>query len=309
MGEGIVTSVDNFGTSGAPPTNPALLDQLALDFIQHDWSIKYLVREIVLSHTYQQSSQWRQTPHEIDPENQLWWRAKPRALEAEELRDGLLAISGSLDRERPHGSLIALAGDGAIGGRRLGGISEADIASAESSHRSLYLPVPRGILPDALEIFDFADNSAVSGKRELTIVPSQSLYWMNSSFVENECEKLAEQTLNELFGTTARSSSDPPASAGRPLGPRRLQAVARWLLTDRTPVGGNQSLPTLTSNEIESAFSKLTRVILSRPPLPDELQATLTYVLESQDKGHAQTKIWTGVCRSLFSSADYRLLR
>jgi hypothetical protein len=205
--------------------------------------------------------------------------------------------------------LIALAGDGAIGGRRLGGISEADIASAESSHRSLYLPVPRGILPDALEIFDFADNSAVSGKRELTIVPSQSLYWMNSSFVENECEKLAEQTLNELFGTTARSSSDPPASAGRPLGPRRLQAVARWLLTDRTPVGGNQSLPTLTSNEIESAFSKLTRVILSRPPLPDELQATLTYVLESQDKGHAQTKIWTGVCRSLFSSADYRLLR
>ena len=136
------------------------------------WSIKKLVREIVLSHTYAQASDYRDEAFLADPENELVWRANRRALEAECLRDGLLAASGSLRPDRPHGSMISRSGDGTIGGRRGIGVTEEDITSANDPHRSLYLPITRNVLPDSLELFDFADNSMVSGTRSTTIVPS-----------------------------------------------------------------------------------------------------------------------------------------
>ncbi len=158
----------------------------------------------MLSHTYAQSSEYNEAAFLVDPENALLWRANRRALEAECLRDGLLMASGSLRTDRPHGSIISRSGDGNIGGRRGVGVTEEEITGANEPFRAMYLPITRNVLPDSLELFDFADNSMVSGTRSTTIVPSQALFWMNNAAVETECRWLADELLGQ-----AQSRTDP----------------------------------------------------------------------------------------------------
>ncbi len=282
LGQGLVKSVDNFGTTGDLPTHPQLLDHLAQSFMNHNWSTKTLVREIVLSHTYMQSSDHLEAAFLVDPENKLLWRANRRSLEAECLRDGLLAASGSLRTDRPHGSLISRSGDGPIGVRRLAGVAEEEITGANDAHRSLYLPMPRNVLPDSLELFDFADNSMVTGARSTTIVPSQALYWMNNSAVEKECRLLADQVLGQ-----AQSTADPEG-----------------LLRGRTAKSD-----LLLEGRIELLVERLSLLVLARPPLAEEKRAAVEYVQLKQQAGTPQQTIWAGVARSLFASADYRFLK
>jgi Protein of unknown function (DUF1549)/Protein of unknown function (DUF1553)/Planctomycete cytochrome C len=282
FGQGLVKSVDNFGTTGDLPSNQALLDYLAQDFMQHKWSVKKLVRDMVLSRTYAQSSDHIEDAFLIDPENELLWRANRRPLEAECLRDGLFATSGSLKPERPHGSLISRAGDGPIGQRRVTGIAEEQITSANDPHRSIYLPVPRNVLPDALELFDFADNSMVNGMRSTTIVPSQALYWMNNSSVEKECRLIADEILGRA---SSRSDSE---------------GLAKGRLAKSPP---------LDDKRIVELFDQLTMKILSRTALEDEARATVDYVKHKQQDGTSHQTIWAAVARSLFASSDYRFLK
>jgi cytochrome c553 len=175
FGQGLVASVDNFGTMGQKPANQALLDHLATRLIENGWSMKKTIREIVLSRAYQRSSAFDEKNFAADPENTLCWRMSKRRLDAECIRDAMLAVSGQLDLNPPVGSLIARSGDGPIGGPRFRGISEDSIVNASGNFRSVYLPVPRDVLPDSLAAFDFAENSLVTGARETTNVPSQAL--------------------------------------------------------------------------------------------------------------------------------------
>jgi hypothetical protein len=282
MGQGLVKSVDNFGTTGDLPSNQPLLDHLAKRFMDQKWSVKKLVREIVLSHTYAQSSDHNEEAFLADPENELVWRANRRALEAECLRDGLLAASGSLRPDRPHGSIISRSGDGNIGGRRGIGITEEEITNANDPHRSIYLPITRNVLPDSLELFDFADNSMVTGTRATTIVPSQSLYWMNNAAVETECRLLADELLGQL-----QSRSD----------------------TESLIKGRLAKSPPLSDDRIEQLFDALSLKVLSRPPLEEEKPATLAFVKQKQADNTSHQTIWASVARSLFASADYRFLK
>ena len=282
IGQGLVKSVDNFGTTGDLPSNQPLLDHLAKRFMDQKWSVKKLVREIVLSHTYAQLSDHREEAFLIDPENELVWRANRRALEAECLRDGLLAASGSLRLDRPHGSLISRSGDGNIGGRRGGGVTEEEITTANDPHRSLYLPITRNVLPDALELFDFADNSMVSGTRATTIVPSQSLYWMNNAAVETECRLLADELLGQL-----QSRSD-------------IESLSKGRLAKSPP---------LADERIEQLFNALSLKVLSRPPLAEEKKAAIAFVKQKQSNNTSHQTIWASIARSLFASADYRFLK
>ncbi len=223
MGQGIVASVDNFGSTGDLPSHPELLDYLAEQFVSDGWSIKKLVRRIVLSRTYALSSRDNPKNFEKDPDNKYMWRANVRTLEAEAIRDAVLVASGMLDSTRPHGSMISLAGDGIVGGRpnapRAGGaITEEQIAKASSLHRSIYLPVPRNLLPDALELFDFPDNSMVHGSRETTLVPGQSLYWMNSQSVDRAARQIALRALPgvDLFPSKRVIKQNKSAEASEP---------------------------------------------------------------------------------------------
>ncbi len=190
FGHGLVGSPDNFGTTGQTPTHPELLDHLATTFVEQGWSVKKLVRYLVLSRTYQLASTHSDTCYEVDPENTLLWRMSKRRLEAEAIRDAILAVSGELELTPPVGSEIGRLGEGfsnAFG--RLGPIEN------RVRYRSVYLPVARDLTMDALALFDFADPNVVVGERATTSVPSQSLYLLNNPFVIRSAETMARRLL------------------------------------------------------------------------------------------------------------------
>ncbi|CAA9495992.1 MAG: hypothetical protein AVDCRST_MAG91-758, partial [uncultured Sphingomonadaceae bacterium] len=182
MGQGIVRTVDNFGTTGETPSHPALLDHLAARFAADGWSVKRLVRQIVLSRTYQLSTAANPAAVAIDPENRLRWRMDRRRLDAECIRDAMLAASGSLDRT-PGGLtyLPAIATDY--------NYRHADV------RRSVYSPVFRNALPEAFEAFDFADPSMVVGRRTVSTVAPQALYLMNHPFPQERAKAMAAALL------------------------------------------------------------------------------------------------------------------
>lgn len=196
FGAGLVRTVDNFGFSGERPSHPELLDQLTVRFVADGWSVKKLVREIVLSRAYRQGSAYRDDAFRVDPENRLLWRAAKRRLDAEVIRDAMLVASGELDPGRPAGSLVARKiGDRPISLIGLDASLPADLDGTR--HRSVYLPVLRDRLPDVLYLFDFAEPSLVTGDRETTNVPIQALYLMNSPFVQARAKGLAKRLLRE----------------------------------------------------------------------------------------------------------------
>ena len=194
FGQGLVASVDNFGVTGTAPSHPELLDHLATQFMHEGWSIKKLVRKLVLSRAYQLSSTTTPALVAADPGNRLVWRHSPRRLAAEEIRDAMLLAGGKLDRSRPATStshelkVVELPNNGPLA-KKL--VDEAGM----SLHRSVYLPLVRGITPRSLEVFDFAEQGLVTGSRDNTTVATQALYLLNDPFVRLQAQTLAERML------------------------------------------------------------------------------------------------------------------
>ncbi|WZO99985.1 DUF1553 domain-containing protein [Isosphaeraceae bacterium EP7] len=183
FGAGLVPTPDNFGTTGEPPSHPELLDHLAIEFMHDGWSTKALVRRLVLSKAYRLSSAVSDAATAIDPENRLLGRANRRRLEAECLRDAMLAASGSLDP--------------VMGGPGFGADLAADYGfKGEGERRSVYVPVFRNALPELFELFDFADPSMVVGRRETSTVAPQALFLLNHPFVLEQSERTARRLLN-----------------------------------------------------------------------------------------------------------------
>lgn len=194
MGRGIVETVDNFGVNGKRPTHPELLDHLAVRFIAHGYSVKALIKEIMMSRTYQLASVFNARNYHQDPDNVYYWQKSQRRLTAEEIRDSMLAISGDLKYNAPKGSAVSYSGDGFIGRT----VSEGEILGESfGRYRSVYLPVVRDLLPEVFNVFDFAEPSLVIGQRDVTIVPGQALYMMNSPFVVDQAEKTAGRIYEE----------------------------------------------------------------------------------------------------------------
>ena len=201
FGRGLVETVDNFGISGAIPEHPELLDHLASGFMKEDWSVKQLIRRIVLSRVYRLRSD--HTPDQLrkDESNLYFARANLRRLEAESVRDALLAVSGQLDRGRPAGAPFdpTFTGDLSRGGR---GNEEVQKAFSRPI-RSVYLPVFRSELPGMFTIFDFAEPDQVNGLRDVTTVPPQALFMLNNSFVIDSSGRIAEELLKGGSGDPA----------------------------------------------------------------------------------------------------------
>ena len=153
FGRGLVRSVDNFGKLGELPSHPELLDWLANRFVADGWSLKTLHREIMLSRTYQMSTPGTEHAAAVDPENRLLWRMPRRRMEAEELRDSILAAGGLLDTTMGGTLLATVALSGPVGTAA----SSRSPSLYESTRRSVYLPVLRGALYEMFETFDFPD--------------------------------------------------------------------------------------------------------------------------------------------------------
>jgi len=193
FGDGIVATPDNLGHLGSRPTHPELLDYLAVKFVnEQNWSVKQLVRSIVLTRTYQLSTDTDAKAAEIDPADTLLWQAKPRRLKAEQLRDSILAASGRLDLDPPHYAVTAQFGDGYYGVN----IWESDLPQ-HYYKRSVYLPIPRDLVPEELSLFDLPNPNLVGAKREETTSPSQALFLLNNAFVQDESLHLARNILQD----------------------------------------------------------------------------------------------------------------
>jgi hypothetical protein len=190
FGSGIVTSVDNFGMIGEKPSHPELLDYLASRFMESNWSTKQLIREIMLSRTYQLGTHFDEGNSGKDPNNVYLWRMTPRRLEVEPFRDAVLAVSGALDREPPRGPHVGLVRNGLLEENpKLAEIHK------ESSKRTIYLPIVRGQLQEVLQTFDFADPNLLIAQRDERTIPSQSLFMLNSPWLWSQSKLAAERML------------------------------------------------------------------------------------------------------------------
>jgi hypothetical protein len=189
FGRGIVRTVDNFGETGDRPSNQPLLDHLAGRLIENGWSIKKLIREVMLSRTYQMSSFHNPENAKIDPDNSLFWKMNQRRLDAESMRDAILAVSGKLDLNPGKGSMLQeMKGDL---GRNIKQLES--LRNSENEGRSVYLPIARQAIPESLRTFDFAEPSIIVGKRDVTTVPTQALFLLNGKFVIEQSKALAER--------------------------------------------------------------------------------------------------------------------
>jgi hypothetical protein len=202
MGRGIVETVDNFGKSGGLPSNQELLDHLALRLMDQGWSVKKLIREIMLSRTYQLSGDFHARNFQADPGNKLFWRMSRQRLEVESIRDSMLMISGQLKLDPPAGSPVQhwpMAGEAGRGGG--GRIQPWEL---KETYRSIYIPVVRNAVNRFYETFDFPEPSETKGERDVTTVAPQALFLMNSQFVIDQARIASERLLAAEPGDEAR---------------------------------------------------------------------------------------------------------
>jgi cytochrome c553 len=189
MGEGIVRSVDNFGVMGEKPDDAALLDYLATRLSSGDWSVKQVVREVVLSQTYQQAS-GEEGWSESDPDNRFYGRARVRRLEAECLHDAILSIAGTLEPCQ--------------GGPTFAATLASDQGYQQTGHtRAVYLPAFRNAPHELLQAFDQADPSSVTGHRDSGTVVQQALYLTNNAWVLEQAGKASSRLLKSPPGERA----------------------------------------------------------------------------------------------------------
>jgi hypothetical protein len=190
FGQGLVRSVDNFGLLGKRPTHPELLDWLARRFVAGGWSVKALHRLVMLSATYQMSTAHDPAAAAADPDNRLLGHMNRRRLEAEAIRDSLLAVGGLLDRTAGGPALSHVKNR-----EFLFDHTSKDKTAYDSRRRSLYLPVVRNHLYDVFQLFDATDATVASGDRATTTVPTQALFMMNSPLVAEASDHLATRLL------------------------------------------------------------------------------------------------------------------
>ena len=252
FGRGLVTTPDDFGVNGAKPSHPELLDHLAMRFMEQGWSVKSLIKEIVLSQAYQRSSDQQAAAFQSDPDNVWLWRMAPRPIEAEVLRDSILALSGQLDTHPPRTQFL----------ERFHPQKNAELhtfqpfvtaADLVSDHRSIYLPVVRGTLPEIFTVFDFASPERPVARREESIVPAQSLFLMNNSWIVEQARHAAARLLNDtgLADDTQRL--------------RRL--YERAFHRPPTPAEQSRALAFLQNGGPETAWTSLCQTVIASAEL------------------------------------------
>ncbi len=256
FGQGIVRSPDNFGRLGERPDNQPLLDWLAVRFVESGWSVKAMHRLIMLSSTYQMSTTSNHRALDIDPENRRLWRHDRRRMEAEVIRDSLLAVSGQLNLTMggtllPHMNFVNLSGKD----------KARDPALYDSKRRSVYLPVLRSALYEVFQSFDFPAPAVINGQRSSTTVASQALFMMNSRLMTEASSHLAERLVSEpAWDDEQRIARAYQLTLLRPPSPKEIRAWIEFLAEyGRTQRGeGAEAV-----SQYRQAWQGLCRVLLS----------------------------------------------
>ena len=225
FGRGLVGTTENFGVKGDRPSHPELLDWLARYFMENGWSIKELHRLILKSNTYRQDSVHpkAETFSLVDAENHLLWRANLQRLEAEQIRDSILAVSGRLDP--------------GIGGKTLPlrnrqfvfNHTSEDHTKYDSLRRAIYLPVIRNNIYSLFEQFDYPDPTMPTGSRSSTVIAPQALVMLNYDLVMDSAEAMAEMLIEKYPDPSDRISEAYLLSLGRKPTTRETERVQRFL--------------------------------------------------------------------------------
>lgn len=193
FGRGIVRSTSDFGFQGVAPTHPELLDWLASDFVDSGWRIKRLHKLIMLSNTYQMSSQPNEQALAKDPINNLMWRFDMRRLSSEEIRDSILAVNGSLNRDKMFGpSIYVPIPEEVLAGQSRPGAGWGQSSPEDRARRSIYIHVKRSLVVPMMANFDGADTDASCPIRFVTTQPTQALGMLNSDFINEQAEVFAK---------------------------------------------------------------------------------------------------------------------
>jgi mono/diheme cytochrome c family protein len=241
FGSGIVETPDNFGKMGDPPSDPELLEYLTNSFVKNGMSIKKLQREILLSSTYQLSTESSPENAEKDGANRLYWRANRQRLDAEAIRDSLLFAAGDLDLKKTGGPSTDFADD--------------------NLRRTVYCKVSRYRLDNFLQVFDYPNPSFTAEQRFTTNVPLQRLYFMNSSFVYKQAQTFAKRVYDEandaariqkayriLFG---RAPSEAETKAGLDFLQAHPETPGQQVAGQPTTAWNEYSRVLISSNEFE----------------------------------------------------------
>lgn len=226
LSRGIVSTVDDFGVMGEPPTHPELLDHLANWFLEHDQSIKRLIRYIVLSKTYQMSGSYSELANRIDPNNRLYHHRAPKRLEAEAIRDAMLQVSGNLDTTM-YGEPIPIGLNQFLEGR---GRPPRSGPVDGHGRRSIYLSVRRNFLSPWMTAFDTPVPFSTVGCRTVSNVPAQALMLMNDPFVHHQARLFAQRLVSsEPSDSRARIHSLFLIAYARPPSPQELDLIINSL--------------------------------------------------------------------------------
>lgn len=280
FGEGLVRSTDNFGRLGELPSHPELLDHLASSFMNEKWSIKSLHRRILRSATYRMSAEHRPDAAMADPDNRLLWKFARRRLDAEEIRDAMLFVSGELD-ESLGGSLLKSKPR-----EYVASTTSVNQANYQTTRRSIFLPVIRSALFDMYQVFDFPEPSVMSGSRPTTTIAPQALFMMNSQQMEQSSGKLAGRIQGMAAGDDrARMTYLFMTALGRPPREPELQRCLKLLddFQSSLAVGGTAADPSQA---------------LSQNPAQNPSQ-------NQSANRDPHTRAWQAVCRVLLSSNEF----
>jgi cytochrome c553 len=232
FGRGLVDTPDNFGSLSDKPTHPELLDYLACRFAEEGWSFKKTIRMIMLSSAYQMSCDYDAKAYAKDPDNRYLWRMNRRRLDAEAIRDAILAVSGQIDLTR----------GGSLNPDNNGPMNVPMRATPQivSNRRSLYLPVVRNDVPDMFQVFDFGDPHTIAGKRHVTTAATQALFMMNSEFIQEQSRQWAQTLLALPVSDDAQRVSMAYAQAfGRPATDEETSRALRFM--EKLQSGTNSS--------------------------------------------------------------------
>jgi Protein of unknown function (DUF1553)/Protein of unknown function (DUF1549)/Planctomycete cytochrome C len=203
FGKGLVGTASDFGVNGERPSHPELLDWLATEFMARRWSVKSMHRLIMTSSTYRQSSRWDAEAAKADPGNRLLWRFSPRRIEAENVRDSILVISGSLNREMGGPGTYPRIDRAVIG---TGSTQKwpVDVEEGPATwRRSVYVFQKRSVVLPLLEVFDCPDSTVSSPSRSASTIAPQALALLNNAFVLQQSQRFARRVLAEAGSAPA----------------------------------------------------------------------------------------------------------
>ena len=197
FGEGLVATANDFGVMGQKPTHPELLDYLATEFIRSGWNVKELQKLMLRSNTFRVSAEWDEKAAAIDPDQVLLWRWRPRRLEAEAIRDSLLAVSGRLNPQMHGPGIYPDVPESVLAGQSRPGDGWGKSDERQASRRSVYIFAKRGLAVPEMDLLDTPDNAVSCERRRVSTTGPQALTMLNGGFSHEQAKHLAERLRRE----------------------------------------------------------------------------------------------------------------